>query len=54
MDTAESWDQDGDGLIENNGTPDQTYDSWVMEGPRYLKSIDISHIMVFHIPSGNN
>ncbi|CAG9785611.1 unnamed protein product [Diatraea saccharalis] len=27
------WDKDGDGLIENGGFPDQTYDAWVMQGP---------------------
>ncbi|XP_055544706.1 non-lysosomal glucosylceramidase [Wyeomyia smithii] len=27
------WDKDNDGLIENSRTPDQTYDTWVMEGP---------------------
>lgn len=27
------WDRDGDGLIENGGFPDQTYDAWVMTGP---------------------
>ncbi|XP_034827146.1 non-lysosomal glucosylceramidase isoform X1 [Maniola hyperantus] len=27
------WDKDGDGLIENGGFPDQTYDAWVMTGP---------------------
>lgn len=27
------WDKDDDGLIENSKCPDQTYDSWVMEGP---------------------
>ena len=27
------WDQDRDGLIENSGKPDQTFDSWVMTGP---------------------
>ncbi|XP_013187208.1 non-lysosomal glucosylceramidase [Amyelois transitella] len=27
------WDKDGDGLIENGGFPDQTYDAWVMRGP---------------------
>ncbi|CAJ0582793.1 unnamed protein product, partial [Mesorhabditis spiculigera] len=26
------WDIDGDGMIENNGTPDQTYDIWSMKG----------------------
>lgn len=28
------WDADDDGLIENSGSPDQTYDAWVMTGPR--------------------
>lgn len=28
------WDTDGDGVIENSGSPDQTFDSWVMTGPR--------------------
>lgn len=28
------WDQDGDGVIENGGTADQTYDTWVMKGAR--------------------
>lgn len=28
------WDRDRDGLIENGGFPDQTYDAWVMTGPR--------------------
>ncbi|KAM3721207.1 Non-lysosomal glucosylceramidase [Dirofilaria immitis] len=26
------WDQDGDGMIENSGTADQTYDAWKMDG----------------------
>ncbi|XP_061729936.1 non-lysosomal glucosylceramidase isoform X2 [Cydia pomonella] len=30
---AAAWDKDGDGLIENGGFPDQTYDAWVMSGP---------------------
>ncbi|XP_066991839.2 non-lysosomal glucosylceramidase isoform X2 [Anabrus simplex] len=33
MHKAMEWDKDGDGLIENGGMPDQTYDSWVMKGP---------------------
>lgn len=28
------FDVDGDGLIENSGSPDQTYDTWVMKGSR--------------------
>lgn len=31
---AVAWDKDGDGLIENGGFPDQTYDAWIMTGPR--------------------
>ena len=27
------FDKDGDGLIENSRSPDQTFDSWVMDGP---------------------
>lgn len=27
------WDEDGDGLIENSRSPDQTFDTWVMDGP---------------------
>lgn len=32
------WDVDGDGLIENSGSADQTYDSWIMRGTRYVYS----------------
>ncbi|KAL8601227.1 hypothetical protein ACOMHN_003033 [Nucella lapillus] len=32
MQKAESWDRDGDGLIENSGFADQTFDAWVMTG----------------------
>lgn len=28
------FDTDNDGLIENSGCPDQTYDTWVMTGAR--------------------
>jgi Predicted bile acid beta-glucosidase len=33
MEKSVEWDKDGDGLIENSGKPDQTYDTWVMTGP---------------------
>ena len=29
------YDTDGDGLIENSGFADQTYDAWPVTGPRY-------------------
>lgn len=35
MERSMEYDQDNDGLIENSKMPDQTYDSWVMDGPRY-------------------
>lgn len=28
-----AWDKDGDGLIENSRSPDQTFDTWTMDGP---------------------
>lgn len=32
MEKAQSYDIDNDGLIENSGKPDQTYDAWTMDG----------------------
>lgn len=34
MEKSLKFDVDGDGLIENSGSPDQTYDTWVMTGTR--------------------
>lgn len=34
MKKSENFDVDGDGLIENSGSADQTYDVWVMNGSR--------------------
>ena len=44
METALTWDEDGDGLIENSGKPDQTFDSWVptFYPLKLLKAITIS------------
>ena len=33
MERLSAMDRDGDGLIENEGQPDQTYDTWPMFGP---------------------
>ena len=33
MEFLDNFDQDNDGLPENEGFPDQTYDNWRMEGP---------------------
>ncbi len=33
MEYIDAFDRDGDGLPENEGFPDQTYDVWLMEGP---------------------
>ena len=35
------YDTDGDGLIENSGFADQTFDAWPVTGPRYLSSITV-------------
>lgn len=34
METEMKFDKDGDGLIENSGYADQTYDGWTVTGPR--------------------
>jgi non-lysosomal glucosylceramidase len=34
MEHALQWDKDGDGLIENGGYADQTFDAWTMTGVR--------------------
>lgn len=31
-----AYDKDDDGLIENSGEPDETFDTWVMSGTRYV------------------
>ncbi len=33
LDYAMQFDIDGDGMIDNDGIPDQTYDTWVVSGP---------------------
>lgn len=35
MNRCLEWDTDGDGMIENGGFPDQTFDAWEMNGVRY-------------------
>lgn len=48
MEKTMSWDKDGDGLIENDGKPDQTYDTWVMSGASsYCNSLWISSLVAF-------
>lgn len=34
MDKTLTFDTDSDGLIENSGIPDQTFDIWIMNGSR--------------------
>ena len=40
MAKAVSQDSDGDGLIDNSGFADQTYDAWIVSGPRYCIPVD--------------
>ncbi|KAK3872278.1 hypothetical protein Pcinc_022635 [Petrolisthes cinctipes] len=47
MDRSFTFDNDGDGMIENNGEADQTYDSWVMHGPSaYCASLWVAALAV--------
>lgn len=49
------WDRDNDGLIENGRSPDQTFDTWLMDGPRldqnliYFLIISLRHFNIVHI-----
>lgn len=51
MDKTFEFDKDGDGLIENSNSPDQTYDTWVTNGPSiycgglYLASLHVMSVM---------
>ena len=33
IEKSKKWDKDNDGLIENSKFPDQTFDTWLMDGP---------------------
>ncbi|KAK7066213.1 Non-lysosomal glucosylceramidase [Halocaridina rubra] len=47
MDRCFTYDRDGDGLIENEGQADQTYDSWIMHGPSaYCSSLWVAALAV--------
>ena len=37
MESSLRWDVDDDGLIDNAGFPDQTYDAWTMQGARWVE-----------------
>ena len=45
MATALKWDDDGDGLIENSGKPDQTFDSWVREKEQKIVAKTVQKIV---------
>jgi len=45
LDYMKQFDKDGDGIPENEGTPDQTYDSWTMTGTSaYISSLWIASL----------
>jgi non-lysosomal glucosylceramidase len=47
MAKAKRWDKDCDGMIENDPDhPDQTYDIWIMNGPRYTYSTKMTVVPV--------
>lgn len=35
MEKCLRWDSDGDGVIDNAGFADQTFDAWTMKGARF-------------------
>ena len=35
MEQSLRWDTDDDGVIDNSGSADQTYDAWAVKGARY-------------------
>jgi len=51
MEKSLEFDKDQDGLIENSNAPDQTYDTWVMNGPSaycgglFLASVHVMSVM---------
>ena len=36
MEISKKLDTDGDGIIDNSGFPDQTYDAWTVTGARWV------------------
>lgn len=55
MEYMEQFDRDGDGLIENDGFPDQTYDTWTVHGISaycgclWLSSLEAAAAMAHHL-----
>lgn len=55
MEYMEQFDRDGDGLIENDGFPDQTYDTWTVHGISaycgclWLASLQAAAAMAHHL-----
>ncbi|XP_073102856.1 uncharacterized protein [Elaeis guineensis] len=55
MEYMEQFDRDGDGLIENDGFPDQTYDTWTTHGVSaycgclWLASLQATAAMAYHL-----
>lgn len=48
------FDKDQDGLIENGGYADQTYDAWVTTGPRWVGGGGCEGVGVFRGPEVGN
>ena len=46
METAKKWDVDDDGIIDNGGFADQTFDAWTMTGARYGKISALNSLML--------
>ena len=47
MEASLRWDTDDDGLIDNAGFADQTYDAWIVTGARFSSfNVDLHDISV--------
>lgn len=49
VDKAKEWDTDGDGMIENSNSPDQTYDCWTMnKTSAYCGGLWVASLFAMH------
>lgn len=49
MEASLRWDVDDDGIIDNSGFPDQTYDAWSVVGARLVnlyRSIQVNLLLI--------
>ena len=47
MEASLRWDIDDDGIIDNSGFPDQTYDAWSVVGARCVETYTEQKLLVW-------